>query len=234
MKTLSFLKYKLLLLLISFSFCVSAQDKTLIGQITTFDSIPLIGVNIKVKSTQKSVQTDSLGRFQLFCNPKDKLIIKADGFYTKRVKVPEDIRMMLINLNLKKGANNLDKAEQFVNVGYGHVSSKDLLYAISTADQNDIDFSKYNNVLDAIQGQFPGVTIENGQIVIRGAKTLMGSQGNEALIVIDGIITNSNDLLNMSTQDIKSINVLKDGSSSVYGSRGANGVVLIETKKGSR
>ena len=234
MKTISFLKYKLLLLLISFSFYATSQDKTLIGQVTTFDSIPLIGVNIKVKSTQKSVQTDSLGRFQLFCNPKDKLIIEADGFYTKRVKVPEDIRMKLVNLDLKKGENNLDKAEQFVNVGYGQVSSKELLYAISSANQNDIDFSKYDNVLDAIQGQFPGVTIENGQIVIRGTKTLTGSQGNEALIVIDGIITNSSDLINLSPQDIKSINVLQDGSSSVYGSRGANGVVLIETKKGSR
>lgn len=224
----------MLFLLLSLSLYVSSQDKTLIGQVTTFDSIPLIGVDIKVKSTQKSVQTDSLGRFQLFCNPKDKLIIEADGFYKRRVKVAKDIRMMLINLNLKKGADNLDKAEQFVNVGYGYVNSKDLLYAISSADQNDIDFSKYDNVLDAIQGQLPGVTVENGKVVIRGTKTLMGSQGNEALIVIDGIITNSNDLLNISPQDIKSINILKDGSSSVYGSRGANGVVLIETKKGSR
>jgi TonB-dependent SusC/RagA subfamily outer membrane receptor len=68
---------------------------------------------------------------------------------------------------------------------------------------------------------------------VRGINTFMGSQGDAALVVIDGIITNTNELENMSPQDISSIDVMKDGSSTIYGSRGANGVVIVTTKKGN-
>ena len=186
-----------------------------------------------MKSTGKTVQTDSLGRFQLFCNPKDRLKIKADGFSTKKVKVKENIRMIFVNLDLKKGENNFEQAARYVNVGYGHVNSKELLYSVSTANNKDIDFLNFSNVLDAIQGQFPGVSVANGEIFVRGTNTLTGSEGNAALIVIDGMITNSSDLNNIAVQDIRSIDVLKDGSASVYGSRGANGVVIITTKRGN-
>jgi TonB-dependent SusC/RagA subfamily outer membrane receptor len=236
MKTMnfnSFIKLCFIVVLFCSSFAISAQDKTLVGKITTFDSIPLIGVNIEVKSTGNIVQTDSLGRFQLFCNPKDRLKIKADGFSTKKVKVKEDIRLIFVNLELKRGDNNYEQAARYVNVGYGYVNSKELLYAISSANNNEIDFSKYDSVLDAIQGAFPGVVVENGEIVIRGITTFMGSQGNGALVVIDGIISSTEDLANLSPHDVNSIDVLKDGSSSVYGSRGANGVVIISTKKGN-
>ena len=234
MKTTYFLKQLFFSILLFSSLFVFAQDKTLVGKVTTFDSIPLIGVNIKVKSTGQVVQTDSLGLFQVICKSKDNLKIVADGFFSKKVKVEEPIRLILINLTLKKGNNNLEHAERYVNIGYGNVNSKDLLYSISHANQNDIDFSKYNNVLDAIQGQFPGVTVEDNVIVIRGTKTLMGVQGNAALVVIDGVITDYSDLVNLSPNDIESVDVLKDGSSSVYGSRGANGVVIITTKKGKK
>lgn len=220
--------------LLCFSLLAPAQDKTLVGKITTFDSIPLIGVNIEVKSTGRMVQTDSLGRFQLFCNPKDRLKIEANGFSSKKVKINENIRMILVNLDLKKGDNNLDQAVRYVNIGYGYASSKELLYAVSSANDKDIDFSLYSNVLDAIQGEFPGVSVSNNKIIVRGTKTFYGSEGDEALIVVDGIITNTSDLLNISPHDIKSIDVLKDSSSSVYGSRGANGVVIITTKKGPK
>jgi len=228
------IKQKLLLsIFIIFLFVQSyAQDKTLVGKVTTFDSIPLIGVDIHVKSTGKIVQTDTLGRFQLFCDETDKLKFSAEGFYPKKIKVDKEIRMVLVNMSLKKGQNNLERAERYVNVGYGHVSSKDLLYAISSANEDDIDFSKYDSVLDAIQGEFPGVSVENGDVVIRGITTLYGSQGDAATVVIDGAIVSSYDLANLSPHDIKSIDILKDGSSSVYGSRSGNGVVIIQTKRG--
>jgi len=228
------IKQKLLLsVFIIFLFVQSyAQDKTLVGKVTTFDSIPLIGVDIHIKSTGKTVQTDTLGRFQLFCDEKDKLKFSAEGFYPKKIRVDREIRMVLVNMSLKKGQDNLERAERYVNVGYGNVSSKDLLYAISSANEDDIDFSKYDSVLDAIQGQFPGVSVENGGVVIRGITTLYGSQGDAATVVIDGAIVSSYDLANLSPHDIKSIDILKDGSSSVYGSRSGNGVVIIQTKKG--
>lgn len=233
MNTISSKRFLAVLFCFLLSFTITAQDKTLVGQITTFDSIPLIGVDIEVKSNGQIVQSDSLGRFQVFCNTKDRLNIKANGFYPEKVKVKENIRMILVNLKLKKGSNNIEQAERYVNVGYGYVSSKELLYAVSNASSNDISFSKYDTVLDAIQGQFPGVMVSNGQIIVRGTSTLMGVQGDAALVVIDGAISNTSDLITVSPHDVASIDVLKDGSSSVYGSRGANGVVIITTKKGN-
>ncbi|HSH18847.1 MAG TPA: TonB-dependent receptor plug domain-containing protein [Draconibacterium sp.] len=226
-------KFTLFLVMTMFVSLAFGQNKTLVGKVTAFDSIPLIGVEVLVKSTKQSYMTDSLGRFQVFCNPEDKLEISANGFYPQKVKVKKEIRLIMVNLKLKKGDRNIEMAGRYVNVGYGYVHSKDLLYAVSSANTNDIDFTKYDNVLDAIQGQFPGVSVENGEIVIRGIKTLYGSQGNGALVVIDGAIVDSNDLQNISTHDIQSIDILKDGSSSVYGSRGANGVVIVQTKKGN-
>ena len=225
-------KSNLFLAIMLFALIAFAQDKTLVGKVTTFDSIPLIGVDIIVKSTKMVYKTDSLGRFQVFCNPEDKLEFNANGFYAQKVKVDKGIRLMLINLKLKKGNDNMDLASRYVNVGYGYVDSKSLLNSVASLNKNDIDFSVYTNMFDLIQGQFPGVTVQGNQIIVRGTNTIYGVEANAALIVIDGAIVSAQDLANLSPLDVQSIDVLKDGSSSVYGSRGANGVVLIETKKG--
>lgn len=211
---------------------IFAQDKTLIGKVTTFDSIPLIGVDVQVKSTKMMYETDSLGRFQVFCNPEDRLEISANGFYSQKVKIEKEIRMIFVNLKLKKGENNLELAGRYVNVGYGYVDSKSLLNAVSSLNKNDIDFSVYTSMFDLIQGQFPGVTVDGNKIVVRGTKTIYGAETDAALLVIDGMIVSTQDFANLSPLDVQSVDVLKDGSSSVYGARGANGVVLVETKKG--
>jgi len=218
--------------ILMFSTFTFGQNKTLTGKITAFDSIPLIGVNIMVKSTAQTVQSDSLGRFQVFCNPVDKLKINANGFFPKKVKITKDIRLILVNLSLKKGDNNLKMAERYVDIGYGHVNANRLLNAVSSLNNKDIDFSMYTDMYDLIQGQFPGVSVEGTTIIVRGTKTLYGVQGDAALIVIDGAIVTPQDFSNLSPLDVKSIDVLKDASASVYGSRGANGVVIVETKKG--
>ena len=166
------------------------------------------------------------------CDPEDKITVEADGFFPQKVKIEKEIRLILVNLSLKKGDRNLDMAGRYVDVGYGHVNSNRLLNAVSSLNSKDMDFSRYNNMFDLIQGQFPGVSVEGNQIIVRGTKTFYGAEGNSALIVIDGAIVTTQDLTNLSPLDVASIDVLKDGSSSVYGSRGANGVVIVETKKG--
>ena len=232
MKTINSIKTIFCFTLVLFVSSTFAQDKTLTGKVTTFDSIPLIGVDVLVKSTKMMYKTDSLGRFQVFCNPEDKLEISANGFYSQKVKVEKEVRMIFINLKLKKGDNNLELAGRYVNVGYGFVDSKSLLNAVSSLNKNDIDFSVYTNMFDLIQGQFPGVTVDGNKIIVRGTKTIYGTEIDAALLVVDGIIVSSQDFANLSPLDVQSVDVLKDGSSSVYGSRGANGVVLVETKKG--
>jgi TonB-dependent SusC/RagA subfamily outer membrane receptor len=215
-----------------FSILGFAQDKTLVGKVTTFDSIPLIGVKITVKSTGQTALTDTLGRFLVLCNQEDKVNFEAGGFYSKKVKVEKITRMLFVNLKLKEGEKNLDQAEKFVNVGYGTSNARDLLYSVSSLDKNKVDFSLYSNMYDLIQGQFAGVRVEGNKIVIRGNKTFQGVESDAALLVVDGVIVSEADFANISPLDVESVDVLKDASSSVYGSRGANGVVLVETKKG--
>lgn len=227
-----FQKSYITFVLVILSVFVFGQDKALVGKVTTFDSIPLIGVKVNVKSTGQTVTTDTLGMFQVFCNTEDILKISADGFYPKKVKVDKSIRLLLVNLSLKNGRNNLNKAEQYANVGYGTVDKRRLANAIGTLNSKELDFSMYTDIYDLIKGRFSGVTVQGNDIMFRGQKTLQGVEGNSALLVVDGIIVDKQDFATISPNDIQSVDVLKDGSSSVYGSRGANGVVIVETKKG--
>lgn len=201
------------------------QNHIVHGMVHTLDSIPLIGAEITVKSTKQSVFTDSLGRFVIVCNDEDKFKVKADGFYNQSVKITENIKLVAVNLKFKPGKQQREYA-----IGYGYVSDKDRTNTVNGLVQNDTDFSKYTNVLDIIRDNFSGVQVQNGEVIIRGSNTFQGSDA--ALIVVDGVIADSDILNTLSPIQINSIDVIKDGSSAVYGSRGANGVVLIETKKG--
>jgi len=208
-----------------FSLGLNAQERVIHGMITTFDSIPLIDVNIRVHSTKQTVLSDTLGYFSVSCNSKDRLKIMANGFYTQNVKLKGNIKFVAVNMKLRSIKN-----DDAVAIGYGYVSEKDKLNAIDGLTNADTDFLQYNSVMELIRGNFAGVQIVNGEIIIRGARSLISS--NAALIVVDGVISDQTILNTIRLIEVKSINVIKDGSSAIYGSRGANGVVLIETKKG--
>lgn len=202
-----------------------AQERIIHGAVTTFDSIPLTGATIKVKSTKQEVLTDSLGNFSIGVDNKDKLRISAHGFYSQNVKLTGKTKFAAINLKLKPG----EKSREYA-IGYGHVADADKLNAVANLNKNDLDFSQYSNIFELIKGRFAGVQVEGGEIIIRGTNSINSSSA--ALIVIDGVPANSDALNSISPINVKSINVIKDGSSAIYGSRGANGVVLIETKRG--
>lgn len=206
-------------------FQLNGQEKILTGIVTTFDSIPLDGASIKVSSTKEIVLTDSLGQFSLKCNPKDKLKVRAKGFYSQSVKIGSKITYAAINLKLMAGEKNKEYA-----LGVTRISDHENLNALASLNSNDIDYSQYPTVFDAIAGRIPGVSIVGGQIIIRGNSSISGP--TPALIMIDGVSSNSSTLNVMNPAIIKSINVIKDGSSAIYGSRGANGVLLVETKSG--
>jgi len=211
---------KLVILILFFNINALAQEKTIEGLVNTFDSIPLIGVEIKVKSTAKIFETDSLGRFQLNCRSKDKLRFRANGFVTRSVKIEPDNKYVLVNLKLKSSSESAKIA-----VGYGHVKNSEKLHAMMNLSNDRNDFSMYTDVFEAITGKFSGVYVRNSQIVIRGFSA-------PALIIVDGMEVTASSLSYLDVNDIQSINVLKDASASLYGSRGGNGVVVIETKRG--
>ena len=198
------------------------QEKVIQGRVTTFDSIPLIGASIKVKSTKEVVFSDTFGMFLVYCSPKDKLKVTARGFSNQNVKIEEKNKYVLVNLKLKPGPENRELA-----IGYGHVKDGDKLYAISSLSENDMDFSQYNDIYELISVRFPGVQIIGGEIVIRGVST---TGSNAALLVVNGTEVDDYLFRSISTKDIKSINVLKGPAASVYGIGGANGAIIVETK----
>ena len=216
-------KIPVLLMLVFTSVIIQAQERVIHGIVNTLDSIPLIGVEIKVQSTKQIVLTDSLGRFSAACNKEDKLKLKANGFYTENVKVTEKVRIVAINMKLKPGAKPQNYA-----IGYGYVSEQDKTTPGSKMNIKESDYSKYNNVYEIIRTM--GAQVVNGDIILRGDKSFQSSSA--ALIVVDGVIADYDFLRTLRPVDIKSIDILQDPASAVYGSRGANGVVQIETIKG--
>jgi len=222
-KTIVFFFVFLIIYLISLG--SQAQERVVRGSVFTFDSIPLVNADVEVKSTKQVVQTDTLGNFYVSCNFEDVFKVSARGFYTEKVKLKPKIKLAVINLKLKPGEKNREIA-----IGYGYVKNADKLNAVANLNQNDVDFSQYSNMYDLISGRFAGVQISNGKIIIRGTNSI--NLSSAALIVVDGVPSDDSILNSIPPIQVKSINIIKDGSSAIYGSRGANGVVLIETKRG--
>jgi TonB-dependent SusC/RagA subfamily outer membrane receptor len=224
MKTIVF-KLTIVSCFVLYSFLSIGQGKMLQGIVTTFDSISLNGASVKVVSSKEIALTDSLGKFSINCNIKDKLKVTAQGFFNQTIKIDNNIRYAAINLRLKPGIKNKEMA-----LGITRITDHEKLNALSHLNNNDVDFSQYKTIYDAIAGRMPGVAIVGRDIIIRGNSSISGP--TPALIVVDGVPVNSAALNAMNPAQVKSINVIKDGSAAMYGSRGANGVVVIETKSG--
>ncbi len=240
-------------ILITFALSGISQS-TLTGVVKDESNLEtIIGASIIAKESGQAVLTDLDGNFQITVQPTDlTLIISAFGYENKEIKI--DGRQNY-EITLTAG----QALQEVLVVGYGTVKKSDKTGAIESIKPKDKDVLQYNNFQDFLQGRAAGVQVlSNGNellstssIRIRGANSLRGD--NEPLYVIDGIIVNSstedvadplsggnsylsaqNGLSGINTQDIESIEVLKDASATaIYGSRGANGVVLITTKKGA-
>jgi TonB-dependent SusC/RagA subfamily outer membrane receptor len=222
-------KISIILLVVSMLLVTSltqAQERLINGIVTTFDSIPLVDAEIQNRSTKETVYSDSLGRFQIMSEPGDKLKFKAQGFYNEKAKIEEKTKYAAVNLKMKPGQKNREYA-----IGYATVSDRDKLNALSSMNNEDADFSQYSNIYDLIKGRFAGVQITNGEIIIRGVNSINSSSA--ALIVVDGVPVDGSVLNSIPPVQVKSINVIKDGSAAIYGSRGGNGVVIIETRRGN-
>jgi TonB-dependent SusC/RagA subfamily outer membrane receptor len=210
-----------------FSHAVLGQQRVVEGMVTTLENIALANVTVEAKSNSQEVLTDSLGMFTIACAPKDRLKFKAHGFAIQKVRIKEKTKYLLVNLRLLPGPENRKLA-----VGYGHVSDADNLYAISNVNEGDINFARYRDIYEILTGLFASsVQVRgNGDIIIRGTITM--ASDNTALLIVDGREVDAIDFGNINTSDIASINVLKDASAAVYGSRGGNGVIIVETKRG--
>lgn len=205
---------------------VMAKEINVKGKVTAFKKIPLSKVSIVIKSTGKEVISDEKGVFSFTCDEKEKLTVTANGFFPEKLKVADFVGKDSLNVDLryKKGKKNFEVA-----TGYGHISEKQLSYAIEHLESGP-DYSSYQNILEAIEGRVSGVSIGTSGINIRGNTTLNQGPVN-ALLVVDGTIVEFSVFSNIPPAQVKSISVLKGAAaSSRYGSRGMGGVVVVKTK----
>jgi TonB-linked SusC/RagA family outer membrane protein len=194
------------------------------------DHQPIPGVNIMIKNTKKFTATDFDGIYSIKASPGDVLVFSYMGYKTVEKVVGKGTK---IDVSL---GGDAAKLEEVVVVGYGTAKRSDLTGALTSVSSKDFDKQPLSNVSQALQGRAAGVQVtqtsgEPGggyKIRIRGANSITGS--NQPLYVIDGQFA---DISTINVNDIQSMEVLKDASSTaIYGTRGANGVVLITTKKG--
>jgi len=212
-------------LLFSFTSSLYSQERTITGFVTTLDNIPVVNAEVKVLSSKIAVLTDTVGYFNVSCLFKDKIKIDAKGFNSQKVKIHEETKELFINLMFKPSKKNINVAVEF-----GHIKEKDKTFAISTIRNNKGNrFSRFLNMYALIGAISPSVVVNGKLIIIRGESSLNG--GNQALIVIDGIVVHPSQLDMLSPLDVKSIDILDGASSAMYGVRGANGVVVIITKR---
>lgn len=210
------------------------SQKTVQGLVSDREGQPLVGVNIVIKGTGKGVVSNIRGQYSIN-NIKDSDVLAFSylGFNPQDVKVGTQQK---INIVLQPASIEL---EETVVIGYGTSRKIDLTGAVASVDANDLSNSATSNFDQALAGRVSGlqVTSTDGtpgealNIVIRGGNSITGS--NAPLYVVDGVPMESFDPASISTRDIKSLDIMKDASSTaIYGARGANGVILITTNNG--
>jgi len=225
-----FLAFLLLAVAMSFSNGLYAQQKTIQGKITDVGKNPLPGVSIVVSGTTIGTVTDVDGGYSLSVPAESKsLIYSYIGMLTQEVAIEEK---STIDIVLKEDVVGLDEV---VVVGYGTRIKEEITGSVSTVSADQLQQSAATSVMNRIQGQVSGVTVTSSNrpggdatVRIRGIGTINDS---DPLYVIDGVPVGPGN--NINPDDIESISILKDASSSaIYGTRGANGVILITTKRG--
>jgi TonB-dependent starch-binding outer membrane protein SusC len=224
-----------------------AQQRSVTGQVTDDAGLPLPGVSVVIKGTTNGTVSDSDGRYSLNANQGDVLSFSFIGFEPKEVNVGAE---SVVNVSMVTSISTL---EEVVVIGFGEREKKDLTGAISTVNAKDISSVPFASPQFALQGKTTGVRVVNQSgdpsasplIFIRGLGTWNGS--SQPLYVIDGqiitppsnanrdVIGNINLWTLVNPSDIESMSVLKDATAAaIYGSRAANGVILITTKRGKK
>lgn len=224
-----------LLLMVSIS--ANAQGVTIKGKILDEMGEPLIGATVKAVGAQGGTVTDIDGNYTLTTNHKvSQLEVSYIGYRNQKIQVKNgrgDARMSPDNSQL----------DELVVIGYGAVKKGDITNAVAKVKAEDLEDRPVSNIASALQGELAGVDVQTTsgapgssvQIKVRGATSINEDGNVNPLYVVDGVPMDENfDFSQLNPQDIQSIEVLKDASSSaIYGSRGANGVIIITCKSGN-
>ncbi len=239
-----------LVCLLSITHCF-AQDKKITGKVSDESGTPLAGVSVRIKDTKLATNTDVNGNFMISASNSQIIVFSFLGMEEQEFNIGNKTSF---NITLKSKSTTLSDV---VIIGYGSVKKADLTGSVARIEREDLIKDGPINILQALQGKIAGVNVTQNDgspgaglsIKIRGSNSFLG--GTEPLYVIDGIPFNNsssgstpmsigedekqtlNAMSFINPSDIESIDILKDASATaIYGSRGANGVVLITTRKG--
>ncbi|HYM93781.1 MAG TPA: TonB-dependent receptor plug domain-containing protein, partial [Chitinophagaceae bacterium] len=202
------------------------------GTVTDENGIALQGAVIETGNSNLKTLTDASGKFSISVKGKNILMITHVGYADQTVNFTESTTSLkIVMIVAVKGLDDI------VVIGYATVKKRDVTGSVGTISEQDIKSRPVDNTLQAMQGKVAGVDVSSnerpgtlGSITIRGVRSLTAS--NSPLFVVDNIPLISGGIDNIDPQDIESIDVLKDASATaIYGSRGANGVVIITTKQ---
>jgi TonB-linked SusC/RagA family outer membrane protein len=214
------------------------QTRTISGVVVGEDSEPVIGAGITIPGTSIGTVTDVDGKFQIQV-PANKSTIQVTylGYRTQTLSVADRT-----TITVSMVPENMD-LDEVVVIGYGTVKKRDLTGAVSSVKNTEITMAPVTNILEAMQGRVAGLDIvredgrvnSNSKILLRGNRSLYSTDdtdSNEPIYIIDGI---QGDINTLNANDIASIDILKDASSTaIYGSAGANGVIMVTTKRAEK
>src|SRR4051812_10966413 len=205
-----------------------AQDASVTGIVTGDNGNPLNGVSVTVKGTTRGTSTNTAGKFTILAPSNATLVVSSVGYTTQEVAVAgrTDVPVSLVPSNTQ--------LEQVVVIGYGTASKRDLTGSIAKVSGRDVADKTSTNPVQALQGKVAGVYVVNSgkpgdapDVRIRGTNSI---NGYKPLYVVDGIF--NDDISYVNPADIESMEILKDPSSlAIFGLRGANGVIVITTKR---
>ena len=213
--------YCLFVLSLVFALPCRAQTKMVHGVVYTLNDLPVANLEVAAKKSGAAVLTDSLGNFAIVCEDKDVLNFKGKVFKHERVKIGKKDNYVEMELTFINTEENREYA-----IGYGYVTdAKRLNAAVQMSDRNV--FCSYTSIYDAIKGRFSNVQVNDGCVVIRGASSF--NHNSCAIYVVNGQIVNN--ISNIDPCMVESLDIIKDGTSAIYGMQSGNGVIIIELVK---
>lgn len=219
-----------MVLVVQFTF---AQQKTITGTVVDEDGLSMPGVNVIVQNTNKGTQTNLDGDYQISVAQGEVLIFSFVGYVTRKITVGNQDNIP-VQMTLEQGT-----LDEVVIQGYSVTTQRKSSTASTTITAKSIENRPNGNVIQTLAGQIPGLDIgtfsgqpgANATVQLRGRNSINGN--TEPLFIMDGVPINEDRFRSLNPNEIESVTVLKDaGATAIYGSRGANGVVVIETKQG--
>ncbi|SMO86084.1 SusC/RagA family TonB-linked outer membrane protein [Fodinibius sediminis] len=214
---------------------VLAQDQvTVTGTVTVQETgATLPGVNITVEGTTTGTSTDANGMYEISVSPEATLVFSSIGFATREISVEGRSTIDVVMVE------DVEELDEMVVIGYGEQARRTLTTSVSKLDTSTLNNVPFTNIGSALQGNVSGLRVQNttGQpgtaprIILRGGTSISNPEGAQPLYIVDGV--KRNNLNDISSNNIESIQVLKDAASTaIYGARASNGVVIVETKSG--